>query len=230
VTPHERYQAMMKERGLEPTMDEAELHKAWGIKTEDKEEHIPFVARKSSTARNVHATLDNHVADVGKKVKKNDQSDLLGVLENRLKEKKKLPKQNAEKRPRVKMSDEEKRGAWKIAYEKKKVENLAKGLTALGKVRVPRRVGLSQKELKQSRIDGIKKKREEFKAMGLTTRGVPFKEKKPKKTIAEVRADRLRYAKTYREKNHEEYLAYRRSQRKKKKEAVNNMFLSQKVS
>lgn len=226
---YENYLSEMKRlKQKPPYMNKEEVRKAWGIETED--EHIPLIARKNYTARNVHATLDNHISHVDKKVKKNDQSVLLSVLENRMKEKKKLPKQTAEKRPRVKMSDEEKKGAWKIAYEKKKVENFAKGLTALGKVRVPRRVGLSQEELRQSRIDGIKKKREEFKAMGLTTRGVPFKEKNPKKDISEIRADRLRYAKTYREKNHEEYLAYRRSRRKQKREALNNTFLSQKVS
>lgn len=103
MTPYERYCFIMLEKGLEPTMDEAELHKAWGIKIEDKEEHIPFVARNSSTARNVHATLNNHISNTDKKVKKNDQSVLLGVLENRLKDKKKSPKPKAVKPPKIKV-------------------------------------------------------------------------------------------------------------------------------
>lgn len=103
MSPYERYCFIMIDKGLEPTMDEAQLHEAWGIKTEDKEEHIPFVARNSSTARNVSTTLNNHVTDVGKKVKKNDQSVLLSVLENRLKDKKKFPKPKAVKPPKIKV-------------------------------------------------------------------------------------------------------------------------------
>lgn len=98
MSPYENYCNSMKERGLKPTMTEAQLHEAWGIKSVD--EYIPLVARKSATARNVQATLNNHVADVGKTIKKNEQASLLGVLKNRIKDKKKKPK--AVKLPKIK--------------------------------------------------------------------------------------------------------------------------------
>jgi hypothetical protein len=68
MTLHEQYCSQMKERGLEATMSEAELHKALGINKEST--NAPFVARKSSTARNVRATLNNHISEAVKKPKK----------------------------------------------------------------------------------------------------------------------------------------------------------------
>jgi hypothetical protein len=48
----------MKERGLKPTMSEAQLLEAWGIKTE--EEHVPLLVRPKKDARLIHPTFKEH--------------------------------------------------------------------------------------------------------------------------------------------------------------------------
>ncbi len=110
MTPYERYCAQMKERGLKPTMNEVQLHEAWGIKTEA--DHIPLVARKSATGKRVEPSLHNHGAnkkDTNPPLKVNlldtpkpTSNELLQVLENRLNAKKKSPKLKAVKPPKIK--------------------------------------------------------------------------------------------------------------------------------
>lgn len=159
MTHHERYQAIMKEWGLEPTMNEAQVHEAWGIKSEE-EEHIPLVARKSASRRNVEPTLENHGSSKGSskttlKINLLDtpspsSSGLLDVLDNRINEKKK-PK--AETLPKVP----------KPRYKPPKI--------------------YTDEEVKQRRIDRVKAKRKEFQEQGLTIRGKPYVQKKPKRGV-----------------------------------------------
>jgi hypothetical protein len=76
----------------------------------------------------------------------------------------------------------------------------------------------TDEEIKQRRAEARKKKRAENVAKGLTVDGKVRAEPKPQKSEEEIRADRLRWAKNYREKNKEKHLAYRREYRKKQKE------------
>lgn len=59
MTPYEKYCSEMKARGLKPTLSEPQLLEAWGIKPKE-EVHIPFIARKSSSHKNVKPTLSEH--------------------------------------------------------------------------------------------------------------------------------------------------------------------------
>jgi len=122
----------------------------------------------------------------------------------------------------------------KEKYIIKAKENLAKGLTTRGTVRKPRPVGMGEEELKKMRSKWTKEKRIEWKAQGLTSRGLPFKIKgeKPTPTTKETRSKRCEYAKTYREKNREKHLEYRREYRRKQivQESRNNTSILEKVS
>lgn len=90
----------MKRLGVEPLPEEI-WQREYAPKNEPYRE--PLIISPKNRAHPMSATLENHIADVGKKVKKNDQSDLLSVLENRLKEKKKkLPKPKAVKPIKIK--------------------------------------------------------------------------------------------------------------------------------
>lgn len=66
MTAYERYCSMMRERDLEPTLSETELHKAWGIEPVD--ESVEFIARQNSTARNVVPTLENNIRTTSKTI------------------------------------------------------------------------------------------------------------------------------------------------------------------
>lgn len=187
------------------TMGEGEWNRAYG----KKEEAAVLIARKSDTRKNIEPTFANHDP-------KNPQTRILEILSNRIEAKEKSPKSKAVGTPRPKTS--------------KKEENIAMGLTAAGKVRVLRKPGMSKEELRQSRVNGMRKRREEYKRLGLTSQGLPYKVKKAPKCIEELRADRLKYAKTWRENNREEWLTYRRELRRRSKESANNTLPSQKVS
>lgn len=58
MTHYEKYCAQMRERGLEPTMNEPQLLEAWGIK--QKDEPIMLVSRKGRGHRGIEPTLLNH--------------------------------------------------------------------------------------------------------------------------------------------------------------------------
>ena len=77
----------------------------------------------------------------------------------------------------------------------------------------------TDEEVKARRYENTKARRAEYQAQGLTIRGLPRKEPKPKKSIEEMRAQRLIYAKTYQANNREKHLAYRRECYYKNKEA-----------
>ena len=77
----------------------------------------------------------------------------------------------------------------------------------------------TDEEIKQRRWEKTKARRAQYQAQGLTIRGLPRKEPKPKKSIEEIRAQRLVYAKTYQANNRDKHLAYRRECYYKNKEA-----------
>jgi len=59
MSPHyERYLSDCKKLGYAGTLNQKELHKAWGIK--DEEEHEPVIARKSSSLKKIKPTLQSH--------------------------------------------------------------------------------------------------------------------------------------------------------------------------
>ena len=89
MTPYERYCAQMKERGLKPTMTEAQIHEAFGIKTEDT--HAPLVFRKSVKQSKPQLKTDAPTAN-----------ELLNVLTDRLKEKKETKKPKVVKPAKIK--------------------------------------------------------------------------------------------------------------------------------
>lgn len=76
-------------------------------------------------------------------------------------------------------------------------------------------------EIKQRRLAARKKKREEFKAQGLTILGKQRVQRaKAELTDEEIRARRVRYAKNYRTKNREKHLQARRDARRRRKESL----------
>lgn len=122
MTPYENYCNIMKERGMKPTMNEAQVHEAWGIKRE--EEHTPFLSLRSSIHKNIKPTLSVHI-DLAKKPKEEikphaKNEELLKKLESRIKKPRELRKKEVVPRaPRpnslAHLSPDEKR-----AYHSKK--------------------------------------------------------------------------------------------------------------
>lgn len=80
---------------------------------------------------------------------------------------------------------------------------------------------MTKEQAKERKNELMRIRRAEMKKNGLTTRGEPYQVKELKvKTIEEIRAERLQYAKTYREKNREKHLQYRRDRYHEKKELL----------
>jgi len=115
MSPHfEKYCNECKKFGYAPTMNEKELHLAWGIK--DEEIHVPFVARKSSIHKNIKPTLKAHI-ETTKKTKEESipqikNIDLIKVLDDLIKKPRKsrsIRLNPIQKTSLKDMSDDEKR-------------------------------------------------------------------------------------------------------------------------
>lgn len=76
---------------------------------------------------------------------------------------------------------------------------------------------MTKEQAKERKNELMRIRRANMKLAGLTSNGTPYKEPKKKKTIEEIRAQRVVYAKRYREKNREKHLQYRRDYRNRKK-------------
>lgn len=59
MKPYERYCSLMRERGLKPSMNEAQLLEAWGIKKDTISEALSI--RPKRDARKVSASIGNHI-------------------------------------------------------------------------------------------------------------------------------------------------------------------------
>ena len=85
----------------------------------------------------------------------------------------------------------------------------------------PPRVLYTAEEMRKRRADSMRAKRKAFVDSGLTVRGkARVVKEKVKRTIEEIRAIRFVYAKTWREKNREEYLEYRRRLYREKQQRI----------
>lgn len=191
---YKKYLDALASKNMKNPMSEKEWKKAIGIK---EEEQIQFVSRKSTGTRNIEPTLANHTLSKRSSnpqlkinlldVPRPDVSQLLEVLEKRLKEKGSPPKPEAVTPPTPQ----------KQKYRPPKI--------------------YTDEDIKQRRLENVRAKRKAFQEQGLTIRGKPYAQPKQKKSIEELRADRLKYAKKWRANNREEWLSYRRELRKRKK-------------
>ena len=108
----------------------------------------------------------------------------------------------------------------KIVLDKKVKPKKIKALVVAKQPSKPR-VLYTAEEMRKRRADSMRAKRKALIDSGLTVRGtVRMVKEKIERTIEEIRAIRLVYAKTWRENNREEYLAYRRELRNRKKEIL----------
>lgn len=191
---YKKYLDALASKNMKDPMSEKDWKKAVGIK---EEEQIQFVSRKSTGTRNIEPTLANHTLSKSSSnpqlkinlldVPRPDVSQLLEVLEKRLRDKGSTPKPEAVTPPTPQ----------KQKYKPPKI--------------------YTDEEIKQRRLENVRAKRKAFQEQGLTIRGKPYAQPKQKKSIEELRADRLKYMKTWRANNREEWLSYRRELRKRKK-------------
>lgn len=79
---------------------------------------------------------------------------------------------------------------------------------------------MTKEQAKERKNELMRIRRANMRVAGLTSNGKEYKVKEPKKekTIEEIRAERVIYARTYREKNREKHLQYRRDYRNRRKD------------
>lgn len=188
---YEKYLDILKSKGMKHPMSEKEWKKAIGI---NEEEHIQFISRNSTGMRNVEPTLSNYTSSKSS----SSQHLKINLLD--------VPRPDTSHLLEVL----EKRLNKKGSHPKLEAVTPPKQKYRPTKI-------YTDEEIKQRRWENVRAKRKAFQEQGLTIRGKPYAKPKPKKSIEELRADRLRYAKTWRTNNREEHLAYRRELRKRKK-------------
>jgi len=113
------YLADMKRLGATPPyMSQAQVLESAGIEIE-KEEHIPFVARKSATARKIEPSLHNHEGKQSKPILKVNLLDIPKSTEDISPPKPKAARQPRPKKPKKPPMTLEEKRAYKTTYMKK---------------------------------------------------------------------------------------------------------------
>lgn len=201
----EKYCAMIKKHGGEVTYTKEEYELKYG----EPKEFEPMVITPRNQKRPMKATFENSEkkASTPKKPK-------------------------AQRAPREELTQEQRKQKAREVYAIKAQERIAMGLTTRGTQRAPRPLTTVEQSLKERLVAWTKQKRQEWKEAGLTSHGKPYKVKgeKPEPTTEETKAKRREYARTYRTKNREKHLAYRRNYRKKCNEEKSSMFTLQEAS
>lgn len=193
------YCADCEKFGMEnPYADEADFNRAYGI---SEYEQAPLIIEPKKDHRKAAASLDNFI----KIAESSKRRRAVRIAETTPK------KPLAQRAP--KMSSEEAKRRRNERLAKRRAAFKEQGLTAKGTIPIPRKEGMTKKEMTAYKAQKMREQRAIWKAQGLNNKGEPFKKVTKEK--------HLEYAKTYQAKNREKYLAYRREWREKNKERIN---------